>query len=116
MALEFPELKLVIAHLGHPWMDDTIVLIRKQPNMFADISGLFYRPWQYYNSLRLAVEYGVSHKLLFGTDYPIAGFDETLEGLRSVVRLSEEMRLPSLPRELPDEILNRDTLGLLGLE
>ncbi|MHC4986044.1 MAG: amidohydrolase family protein, partial [Planctomycetota bacterium] len=38
VAIKFPTLKMVIAHLGHPWEADTIALIRKQPNMFADIS------------------------------------------------------------------------------
>lgn len=85
------------------------------PIRSSDISGLFYRPWQFYNSLRLAVEYGVVDKLLFGTDYPVATFEETVEGLHHVVRLSQEMRLPSLPEDLPDQILYRDTLGLLGL-
>jgi predicted TIM-barrel fold metal-dependent hydrolase len=115
IALRFPDLKMIIAHIGHPWETEAIVLIRKQPNVFADISGLFYRPWQFYNSLRLALEYGVTDKLLFGTDYPVASFDETVEGLHSVVELSKEMRLPSLPDDLPDQILHRDTLSLLGL-
>ena len=104
-----------IAHMGHPWEVETIVLIRKQPNVFADISALFYRPWQFYNSLRLAVEYGVTDKLLFGTDYPIATLDETVEGLHNIVNLSKEMRLPALPDDLPEQILYCDTLNLLGL-
>ncbi|MCZ6678378.1 MAG: amidohydrolase family protein [Candidatus Poribacteria bacterium] len=116
VALRFPNLRMIIAHIGHPWEAEAIVLIRKQPNVFADISGLFYRPWQFYNSLRLAVEYGVADKLLFGTDYPIATFDETVEGLHNVVQLSKEMRLPPLPDDLPDQILHRDTLNLLGLD
>ena len=91
IALRFPDLKMIIAHLGHPWEAETIVLIRKQPNVFSDISGLFYRPWQFYNSLRLAVEYGVVDKLLFGTDYPVATFEETVEGLHHVV--------PAFPRD-----------------
>ena len=107
---------MVVAHLGHPWEADTIVMIRKQPNVFADISALFYRPWQFYNSLRLAVEYGVTHKLLFGTDYPFTTFDESVAGLRSVVQLSREMNLPELPDDLPDQIIHRDTLAVLGLE
>lgn len=116
IALRFPDLKMIIAHIGHPWEAEAIVLIRKQPNVFADISALFYRPWQYYNSLRLAVEYGVADKLLFGTDYPITTFDESVKGLHDIVKLSQEMRLPPLPEDLPDQILHRDTLGLLGLE
>ncbi len=116
IALRFPDLKMIIAHIGHPWEAEAIVLIRKQPNVFADISALFYRPWQYYNSLRLAVEYGVTDKLLFGTDYPITTFDESVKGLHDIVKLSQEMRLPPLPEDLPDQILHRDTLGLLGLD
>ena len=114
-AHQFPDLKMIIAHMGHPWEVETIVLIRKQPNIFADISALFYRPWQFYNSLRLALEYGVTDKLLFGTDYPIATLDETVEGLHNIVNLSKEMRLPALPDDLPNQILYRDTLNLLGL-
>jgi predicted TIM-barrel fold metal-dependent hydrolase len=116
IALRFPDLKMIIAHIGHPWEAEAIVLIRKQPNVFADISALFYRPWQYYNSLRLAVEYGVTDKLLFGTDYPITTFDESVKGLHDIVKLSQEMRLPPLPEDLPDQILHCDTLGLLGLD
>ena len=116
IALRYPDLKMIIAHIGHPWELEAIVLIRKQPNVFADISALFYRPWQYYNSLRLAIEYGVADKLLFGTDYPITTFDESVKGLHDIVKLSQEMRLPPLPENLPDQILQRDTLGLLGLE
>ena len=116
IALRYPNLKMIIAHIGHPWEAEAIVLIRKQPNVFADISALFYRPWQYYNSLRLAVEYGVVDKLLFGTDYPITTFDESVKGLHDIVQLSQEMRLPPLPEDLPAQILHRDTLGLLGLD
>ena len=116
LALMFPDLKMIIAHMGHPWEEETIVLIRKQPNIFADISALFYRQWQFYNTLRLAVEYGVTHKLLFGTDYPAAGFEESVRGLNDIIRMSRRARLPALPKDLPDEIIHRDSLQLLGLE
>ena len=117
IALRHPELRIVIAHLGHPWENEAIALIRKQPHVFADISALYYRPWQFYNMLRLAHEYGCTDKLLFGTDYPVATFADTVAGLREVVRCSREVwSVPPLPEELPDQILHRDTLGLLGLE
>ncbi len=116
IALRHPDLRIVIAHLGHPWEHETIALIRKQPHVYADISALYYRPWQFYNSLRLAHEYGTTDKLLFGTDYPVATFDDTVAGLREVVRCSREVwAVPPLPAELPDQILYRDTLQLLGL-
>ena len=70
LAHEFPNLRMVIAHLGHPWIDETLVLIRKHPNLYSDISALYYRPWQFYNALVSAMEYGVLDRLLLGSDYP----------------------------------------------
>ena len=116
IALLCPELRLVIAHLGHPWEAETIVLIRKQPHLYADISGLFYRPWQFFNSLRLAVEYSVADKLLFGTDYPIATYQETVDGLRQIPRLGEGTNLPRVPERVIERMLERNPLPLLGLE
>src|SRR5690606_9065839 len=40
IAIDYPDLKIILAHLGHPWEGETIALIRKQPNLFADISAL----------------------------------------------------------------------------
>ena len=116
VALGFPDLKIVIAHLGHPWEADTIVLIRKQPNVYSDVSGLWYRPWQFYNSMMLAWEYGVTHKLLFGTDYPFTRADETLHKLRHMCDFLEGTRLPRVPAEAIEDIIHRDTLTLLGIE
>ena len=52
----------------NPWQIDCIAVIRKHPNVWADISAIHYRPWSYYNCLRLATEWSVMHKLLFGSD------------------------------------------------
>jgi len=116
IAHDFPPLKIVIAHLGHPWEKDTIVLIRKQPNVFADISALYYRPWQFYNSLRLAKEYGVLDKLLFGTDYPATTIESTINGLYSICELAKKANLPPIEEKEVESIINRDSLKLLNLE
>ena len=63
LAMDFPDLKIVMAHMGHPWHEDCITVIRKHPNVYADVSGQFYRPWQMYNGMRLAFEWSVMHKL-----------------------------------------------------
>ena len=78
LALRFPRLRMVIAHMGHPWIAETLVLIRKHRHLYSDISALYYRPWQFYNALIMAMEYGVLDRLLFGTDYPFttAGLDD----------------------------------------
>src|SRR5262249_12147186 len=59
VARTFPALRIVVAHLGHPWVDEAMATIRKHPTLFADISALESRPWQYYNGIVSAMEYGV---------------------------------------------------------
>jgi predicted TIM-barrel fold metal-dependent hydrolase len=116
VAFACPDLRLVIAHLGHPWMAETIVLIRKHPHLYADVSALFYRPWQFYNGLVLACEYGVADKLLFGSDWPFATPAETVAALRAVNRFTDGTSLPRVPDDVIEGIIGRDSLTLLGLD
>lgn len=115
VALKYPGVKFILAHLGHPWEGECLVTIRKHPNVFADISALHYRPWQLYNSLMLAQEYGVWHKLLFGSDYPFTTVNASIAGLR---KLNDMLAGTALPRLDPDQIealIDRDSLALVGL-
>lgn len=116
VATAYPDLKIVVAHFGHPWEPDTIVLIRKHPNVYTDISAQFYRPWQFYNALVLCKEYAQMHKVFFGTDYPVTTPQETLDALRSVNSLVEGTRLPRVPEEDIEALIQRDALALLGLQ
>ncbi len=84
IALRYPKLKIVIAHIGHPWFDEAIAVVRRHPHVYADISGLVTRRWLLYQALVSAIEYRVEHKLLFGTDYPFFSARQTIDGLRSV--------------------------------
>ena len=102
--------------MGHPWQPDTIAIIRKQPNVYSDISALFYRPWQFYNALVLCWEYRQLHKLLFGTDFPVTTPAETLEGLYTINRFAEGTNLPVVPPEEIEALIHRDALALLGVE
>lgn len=115
VALAFPDLRIVIAHLGHPWETETIAVLRKHPHVYADISALHYRPFQLYTSLTLAKEYGVLKKLVFGTDYPVTTVAETVDGLRRLVAYAERMPFPSFTHDDVDALLARDVLLDLGL-
>jgi uncharacterized protein len=115
VAIRFPELRIVMAHLGHPWEHECVAVIRKHPNVYADVSALHYRPFQLYHSLMLAQEYGVWRKLLFGSDYPFTTVNASIGGLRT---LNEQLSGTSLPRLNTDEIealIHRDSLSILGL-
>jgi predicted TIM-barrel fold metal-dependent hydrolase len=115
VACEYPELKIVLAHMGHPWEAEAIAAVRKQPHLYADISALYYRPWQFYNAMRLAAEYGAGAKLLFGSDFPATTTEESMRGVRNINAVLGQSGLPPVPETLLDEIIHRDSLSLLGL-
>ncbi|MBM2847846.1 MAG: Amidohydro-rel protein, partial [Anaerolineales bacterium] len=65
--VDFPELKVIIAHGGRPlWMDTALFLLRRSQNVFLDISSvppknlLNYFPW---------LE-RVADQAMFGSDWP----------------------------------------------
>jgi len=115
VARSFPNLRVVIAQLGQPWVDETIVMLGKHPNVFADVSGLLKRPWQAYNALVSAHQYQVIDKLLFGSDFPYTSATECIEALYSINQVAQGTNLPVVPREALRGIVERDTLNLLGL-
>lgn len=116
VARELPQLKLVIAHMGYPWIEECIVLLGKHPNVFADISSLLHRPWQAYNALLSAYQYGVMDKLLFGSDFPYTGAAQTIQAIYRINQLVTGTNLPTIPRQFLASIVERDTLTLLGME
>ena len=116
VARSFPSLRIVIAQIGQPWVDETICMLGKHPNVFADVSGLLSRSWQAYNALVSAYQHGVIEKLLFGSDFPYTNATECIESLYSINQIVQGTNLPVVPREALRGIVERDALGLLGLE
>jgi len=115
VAIRFPGLKIVLAHLGHPWEADCVVTVRKHPNLFTDISALHGRPWRFYQAMITAVEYGIGDRILFGSDFPFFTPEQTAAGLRGVNDLTRGTALPRVPEALIEAILERDTFAVLGL-
>lgn len=105
LAMAFPGLRMVIAHLGHPWEQDVVALVRKAPNVYADISALHYRPYRYWQAMITAYEYGVTDKLLLGSDFPSATLADTIAGLRAVNDIVAGTRLPRLPDQEMESII-----------
>jgi hypothetical protein len=116
VAREFPELRLIIARLGYPWTDQTVVLLGKHPHVYADLAGLLPQPWLSYTALLAAHEYGVVDKLLFGSDFPYCTPTACIEALYSVNQFTHGGNLRPIPREELRGIVERDTLALLGIE
>lgn len=116
VAREFPTLKIVISQLGYPWIDETIVLLSKHPNVFADISGLLQYPWRAYNALIAAFQAGVMDALLFGSNFPFTSAAACIESLYSINHFCHGTNLPNIPREQLRRVVERNTLELLGIE
>jgi len=115
VAGRFPDVKIVMAHLGHPFEGECVAVVRKHTNVYADISALHYRPFQLYHSLMLVQEYGVWDKVLFGTDYPFTTVNASLEGLRSLNDMLEGTALPRLNDDEIEGMIYRDSFSLLGI-
>jgi len=114
-ARSFPTLKIVISHLGYPWIDETLVLLGKHQNVFADLSGLLRRPWIAYDALVRAHQLQVLDKLLFGSDFPFTTAGECIETIYSINQTAMGTNLPTVPREFLRNIVERDALSLLGI-
>lgn len=115
VATRFPDVKLILAHLSHPYEGECVVTIRKHPNVYADCSALHYRPFQLYHSLMLVQEYGVWNKLLFGSDYPFTTVDASLAGMRALNNMLAGTALPRLDMDQMEQMFCRDTLEVLGI-
>jgi hypothetical protein len=54
-------------------------------------------------------------RLLFGSDFPYTSATECIEALYSLNQIAHGTNLPIVPREALRNIVERDTLSLLGL-
>jgi predicted TIM-barrel fold metal-dependent hydrolase len=84
VAVDFPDLTIVMAHGGRPlWMDTCMFLLRRHPNVYMDISGIPPKTLLRYFP-RLA---DVAHKTMFGTDWPgpgVPGVRGNVEAFRAL--------------------------------
>jgi predicted TIM-barrel fold metal-dependent hydrolase len=78
VAIDFPKLKILLAHGGRPlWMDTAFFLVRRHPNVYLDLSGIPPKMLlQYFPRLE-----EIAHKSLFGTDWPGPGVPEIKQNL-----------------------------------
>ena len=115
IARELPGLKMIVAHMGYPWVHETLALLSKHANVYAEISGLLNQPWQGYQALLSAYQCGVMEKLLFGSGFPSTAASVCIEALYSINHLCHGTSLPTIPREQLRGIVERDALALLGI-
>lgn len=112
IAHQYPDLKMIMAHMGHPWYEECVVVARKNPNVYCEVSALYYRPWQYYSILICAQEYTITErpKIFFGTDFPFTSVRDSIEGLQRINDQVEGTRLPRVAQTTIDGIIHSNPL------
>jgi uncharacterized protein len=98
VAVDHPNLKLVICHIGNPWIRDCMEVVYKNEHVHADISGLVLGDFEdkfekfMLQQVREMILYaGEPRYLLYGTDWPLCGMKSYLKFIRSL-ELPEESR------------------------
>lgn len=89
VAVDFPDLPIIMAHPSFPWQDEAISICLHKPNVYIDLSGWspkYFAPQlvQYANTL-------LKHKVLFGSDYPLLTPDRWMADLEKIA-IKEEVR------------------------
>ena len=101
VAADFPDLKIILAHVGFPWKDETLMIASKNPNVSVDVSG-----WQYASSVPMKIYQMIAdaklmrvfpNRMLFGSDYPL--FESTMS-LKNWVEFFKGLQMPP---ELTDQ-------------
>jgi predicted TIM-barrel fold metal-dependent hydrolase len=100
VAVDNPELKIVICHVGNPWIKDCMEVVYKNKNVYADFSGLvlgdFTEKFEKYmkSQLEEMILYaGEPEYLLYGTDWPIST-------MKSYLAFMKQLDLPEEKKEL----------------
>lgn len=104
VAVRYPNLRLVLCHFGAPWFLDAAEVVKKNPNVFADLSGLasgipdtavFRSRYKGFcsnleNWLEYLDDYG---KLLYGSDWPLVNLPAYIKLIESFIPEDEREKV-----------------------
>jgi predicted TIM-barrel fold metal-dependent hydrolase len=103
VAVDFPDMPIILAHPSFPWQDEAISICLHKPEVYIDLSGWspkYFPPTlvQYANTL-------LKHKVLFGSDYPLLTPDRWLSDFEKI----------GIKDEVRPLILKENAVKLFGL-
>jgi hypothetical protein len=125
IAVDFPSINIIMAHMSDPWFDEAIAVATKNPNVYLDISGLepylIRAPFAFIqNLLQAKMSCGIE-KILFGSDWPlftpILSLQEYAERIKKM-KLPPPIKVMGMPEFTTEEvnkILGDNAAKLLGL-
>lgn len=104
VAMDFPELRILISHGGYPWVTEAIAVTWRHKNVYLDISG--YEEFPGAEAYSQAAGGLLRDKMLFASGHPYVPFKRALKVFD---------RLPIKP-EARDNILYKNAITALKLE
>jgi predicted TIM-barrel fold metal-dependent hydrolase len=115
----FRGLRLTIAHVGLPWVDEALFMLTKHPNFFTELSYYIATATgeELYRFLVHAQQFFVPlEKLFFGTDYPGFLYDPVAlrAKLLSVNAHAERLGTDPIPQAKLDGIMGDNFARMMG--
>jgi predicted TIM-barrel fold metal-dependent hydrolase len=77
LAADFPNLKIVMAHPGWPWVEETTAVALHKGNVFWEMSG--WAPKYFPGNLKVDMRGRLQDKIMFGSDYPSMAYSRILK-------------------------------------
>ena len=110
---DFPELRVVIAHCGFPWVDDALALALKYEHVYLD-TAIIYAGTPTDSVRRVLgervgvdiIDRALHHKLVFGSNYPRVDFKRMVQAVRAL----------GMHDWLAERVFHKNAVELLGLE
>jgi len=103
VAVDFPDLKIVLAHPSFPWQDEALSIAMHKPQVFIDLSG--WSPKYFPEQLVRYANTLLRNQVLFGTDYPFITPERWLADFDAL----------EIKPEVRPLILKENAVRLLGL-
>jgi hypothetical protein len=104
VAVDFPELRIVLAHPSFPWQDEALSVAMHKTQVSIDLSG--WSPKYFPPQLVRYAGSMLRNRVLFGTDYPLLTPDRWLADFETL----------DIPDEVRPLILRENAIRLLDLE
>jgi len=82
VAVDFPDMKIILAHPSWPWTDESLSMALHKSNVFIDLSG--WSPKYFPKQIITYANTQLRHKMLFGSDFPLITPDKWIEAAREV--------------------------------
>ena len=103
VAVDFPDMKIIIAHPSWPWQDEALSVCLHKPNVYIDLSG--WSPKRFAPELVREIRGRMRDRVLFGTDYPFLTHEQWFGAWDTL----------GIPDEVTDKVLLGNATRLLGL-